>query len=484
MVRLSVFGLVLATFLSSAAADPASDTCADDPSFRFNGEGDKDCGWVGRNDNRCDRKMDGVPLRQYCPWVCNDCDDVQESFDECQNNPGFFFNLEESKDCGWVGRNPNNRCERQWRGTKVKTWCPEYCGECEDNDDPVDNDGPCEDDATFLYGNNPNRSCSDWVADDTQTRCFEKYWKGEPLSFYCPVTCDTCPSEAPTDAPTEAQEPSEPCCSLNYHDCIDWCGTTEGTCGNRCDNNNSFIWLENGPPPQGSCSKRWSECEVDSDTCCPGLECRKGGDNKLACRPELSSEDEEESSDDEGGCCSLDYKTCIGWCGPSKNSCLNCNHHDGVGWLNDGSRKNSTCKPRWTGCQGSPNSCCAGLECRPDPNNWLACLPAEATEEPTFAPTEATTLEPTEAPEPEYTEADGCCSLDYKECIGWCGPSKADCLGCNHHDGVGWLDAGSAVKSTCKRRWSGCQGRPDSCCPGLVCRKDPNNWLACLPELE
>jgi len=400
MIRLSVFGLVLATFLSTAAADPASDTCADDLSFRFNGENDKDCGWVGRNDNRCDRKMDGVPLRHYCPWVCNDCGDVlDESSDECQNNPGFRFNLDDDKTCLWVGKNPDQRCERQWRGSKNKYWCPEYCGLCDDSEDPVDdnNDGTCEDDVDFRYGNNPNRSCSDWVADDTEKRCFEYHWKGEPLSVYCPVTCDTCSSIAPTAAPQESS-----------------------------------------------------------------------------------------SDDEKKGCCSLDYKTCIGWCGPTEDSCNNCNHHDGVGWLDSGSRKNWKCKPRWTGCQGKPdNFCCKGLECRPDPNNWLACLPALETPEPTFAPSTITSMEPTEAPEPEYSEADGCCSLDYKECIGWCGPSKASCLGCNHHDGVGWLDAGSAVGTKCKRRWTGCEGKPDNfCCPGLVCRKDPNNWLACLPEKE
>merc|ERR1711937_259792 len=100
---------------------------------------------------------------------------------------------------------------------------------------------------------------------------------------------------------------------------------------------------------------------------------------------------EEESEDnDADGCCSLDYKQCIGWCGPTKDSCLGCNHHDGVGWLTNGSAENSNCKPRWSGCSASPNSCCPGLECRPDPNNWMACLPALATDAPTLAPTETT----------------------------------------------------------------------------------------------
>ena len=170
----------------------------------------------------------------------------------------------------------------------------------------------------------------------------------------------------------------------------------------------------------------------------------------------------------EEGCCSLDYKQCIGWCGPTKDSCLDCNHHDGVAWLENGAQKQ--CKKRWVGCGGNPNKCCAGLECRPDPNTWLACLPALSTPELTPAPTPAPT-----APK------EGCCSLDYKNCIGWCGKGKDRCESCNHHDGVVWLENGKAKQ--CKKRWVGCQNNPDKCCPGLECRPDPNNWLACLPAL-
>lgn len=484
MVRLVTLGLALATVLSTVAGEPLLETCADDLTWRFKGEEDKDCAWVGRNaNNRCDRTVQGVPSRHYCPGICNDCgDDRNTNPDECSNDPDFRFNLEETKDCLWVGRNPNNRCERSWKGSPISTWCPEYCGGCEIDRDDNNNNGPCEDDADFRFGNNPNRSCADWVADDPEIRCHERFWLGEPLSHYCPVTCDTCPE------PEDDDETTEGCCSLNYRDCIDWCGTTENTCGN-CNHQAGVVWLENGAPPQGTCTKRWSECETDSDSCCPGLECRLGGPkNVLACRPELPAEDEEESeeeSEDEGGCCSLDYKECISWCGATKDSCLGCNHHDGVGWLKDGSAVNSQCKRRWSGCGGSPNSCCAGLECRPNENDWMACQPALSTEAPTFEPTSATSLEPTSAEESgDIDEADGCCSLDYKECIGWCGPTRDSCLGCNHHDGVGWLTNGSAVGSQCKRRWSGCGGSPNSCCDGLVCRRDPNNWLACLPELE
>jgi len=103
------------------------------------------------------------------------------------------------------------------------------------------------------------------------------------------------------------------------------------------------------------------------------------------------------------GCCSLDYKNCIDWCGSTKDSCLNCNHHDGVGWLQNGPPTN-TCLSRWTGC-GS--KCCDGLVCKEDANNYLMCLPGNpiGTKSPTDSPTERTTASPTESPTESSTEA-------------------------------------------------------------------------------
>jgi len=79
------------------------------------------------------------------------------------------------------------------------------------------------------------------------------------------------------------------------------------------------------------------------------------------------------------------------------------------------------------------------------------------------------------------SSSNGCCSLNYKECIDFCGPTKDDCLSCNHiHDGVAWLENGAAEEQ-CTARSEGCEEGPNSCCLGLECREDPNNWLMCQP---
>merc|ERR1712194_583597 len=92
-------------------------------------------------------------------------------------------------------------------------------------------------------------------------------------------------------------------------------------------------------------------------------------------------------------CCTLDFQNCINWCGPTKESCSNCNHHDGLGWLSNGPPKDK-CFPRWKGCENRKNACCDGLTCKVDANNYLMCLPIKpiGTKEPTAQPTDSPTF--------------------------------------------------------------------------------------------
>ena len=60
---------------------------------------------------------------------------------------------------------------------------------------------------------------------------------------------------------------AQACCSQDYKNCIDWCGTTEAEC--TCD---TTTWLANGAVT-GTCVARWQGCNNPSDVCCPGLEC-------------------------------------------------------------------------------------------------------------------------------------------------------------------------------------------------------------------
>mmetsp|Transcript_10244 Transcript_10244/g.11718 ORF Transcript_10244/g.11718 Transcript_10244/m.11718 type:complete len:186 (-) Transcript_10244:192-749(-) len=74
----------------------------------------------------------------------------------------------------------------------------------------------------------------------------------------------------------------------------------------------------------------------------------------------------------------------------------------------------------------------------------------------------------------------GCCSLNYKDCISWCGNTENSCASCNHHDGLGWLVNGPP-KDQCVSRWTGCENKKNACCDGLTCKAATNNYLMCLP---
>jgi len=71
----------------------------------------------------------------------------------------------------------------------------------------------------------------------------------------------------------------------------------------------------------------------------------------------------------------------------------------------------------------------------------------------------------------------GCCSLDYKDCIDYCGADYNSCMACNG-DKLGWISK-DASGSTCTKRWQGCDNNSD-CCDGLTC-KEENGWSSCQP---
>jgi hypothetical protein len=58
----------------TASSSPSSSSCSDDPNFRFRGKNKKDCDWVGRRPNRrCKKKYKGFRLWEYCSQSCGDC---------------------------------------------------------------------------------------------------------------------------------------------------------------------------------------------------------------------------------------------------------------------------------------------------------------------------------------------------------------------------------------------------------------------------
>jgi len=101
------------------------------------------------------------------------------------------------------------------------------------------------------------------------------------------------------------------------------------------------------------------------------------------------------------GCCSQDYKTCVDWCGPSYDNCMNCGD---VVWLPNG-RLNENCGQRWKGCNESNddnhNGCCEGLTCEwREGHDYMACLPGDGNPTPPQPnPTTAPVPQPQPTPE-------------------------------------------------------------------------------------
>lgn len=320
--------------------------------------------------------------------------------DGCFDDPKFNFRDEKKKSCKWVGLQPDRRCSKEWKGLSIDSYCPETCGTCPPNND---NNSACEDSNDLRHRDKAERGC-DWVAKDTKLRC-KKMWNGKKLKEHCPVACDACPPPS---------EGADGCCSLDYKQCISWCGPNKDSC-KKCNHHDGVGWLENGPP-QEKCKKRWKGCQKDPNSCCPGLTCREDSNDFLMCQPELPNLEPTETptkKPEDNGCCTLNYKKCISWCGPTKESCGNCNHHDGVGWMENGPPQEK-CKQRWRGCKNNPNSCCPGLACREDANDFLMCQPelpslapvptAEPTAPPTATPTPLPTRHPTASPTASPTE--------------------------------------------------------------------------------
>ena len=100
------------------------------------------------------------------------------------------------------------------------------------------------------------------------------------------------------------------------------------------------------------------------------------------------------------GCCSQDLKSCITWCGSTKDSCESCNQD--VVWLPNGSPPDTNCRPRHQECTVDPTVCCPGLTCNALNEYYSQC---QYVATPTRAPipTNKPAASPTLAPVPTHT---------------------------------------------------------------------------------
>lgn len=108
----------------------------------------------------------------------------------CADDSTLRYRNSQKKNCEWVGRQPDKRCNRSWKGKKLRDFCPSSCSVCGDDDVEDDDDGACEDDPSFRFENDERFTC-EWVSKKLSQRC-NLNWKTRKVYEYCPETCDEC----------------------------------------------------------------------------------------------------------------------------------------------------------------------------------------------------------------------------------------------------------------------------------------------------
>lgn len=289
----------------------------------------------------------------------------------CFDNSDFRYQNDMNRDCSWVARH-EPRCSLTWEGQELLEHCPDACGRCHTDNDNDNGDDSCIDDPVFQFMNNNEKNCN-WVGMNPEKRCSLK-WRTIPLAQYCPQMCGGCPSGKNNNNDSSPSSPCEDAQDLQFRDNSNFgCEWVSRKIERRCD----VYWLG---------KKLKEHCPVSCDACpstAPSSAPSSSPSESLQFAPPLPP------SVESPGCCSLDFKQCIDYCGSTKDSCVGCNHHDGVGWLENGPPQEQ-CEERWQGCENTPNSCCPGLTCREDFNDFLMCLPPlppSTTSPPTYAPT-------------------------------------------------------------------------------------------------
>ncbi len=221
------------------------DFCIDDPDYRYFGNEEHDCAWVGEKHtaNRCNH----IKVMEHCRATCDpDCigsntftptstltdvetetptststDPVEDDYvpGQCMDNPNFRFEDVDDQDCYWVGEKfISYRCSE----SGVSENCPATCNpNCNPTSSAMTNpqeeeEEPKEEWSGDACTNNPNFRFED--VDDQDC-----YWVGEKFTSYrcsesgvsenCPAICDPdCnpASEESKQEPVQEESKQEP----------------------------------------------------------------------------------------------------------------------------------------------------------------------------------------------------------------------------------------------------------------------------------
>jgi hypothetical protein len=82
------------------------------------------------------------------------------------------------------------------------------------------------------------------------------------------------------------------------------------------------------------------------------------------------------------------------------------------------------------------------------------------------------------APAPPPNTAKACCSMDFMNCVTYCGTTQKQCQTCSSVD-VGWLPLGPPAAGSCTARWNDCTSNVNGCCAGMQCIGD-QWWKGCF----
>jgi len=181
--RLPLLLFLVLSFVARGVAQQGG--CEDTSSFQIKGR-DRDCEWVGRRDNRCDKYGE-----EFCPATCNMCpgQTAAPTSGGCRDLPSFVINGK-NRNCNWISKR-DSRCQNYG-----DEFCPVTCGLCE-------GDTVCTDLEGEFIIKGKTRDCS-WIGAK-EKRCI-KFGASR-----CPVTCGLCVTPAPTVAMTLPPTSDEDC---------------------------------------------------------------------------------------------------------------------------------------------------------------------------------------------------------------------------------------------------------------------------------
>jgi len=158
--------------------------CEDDPTWHHPNEPSHDCAYVAQKaSDRCDGVGDdGRAATVACRLSCGRCE-----IDGCDDSSTWHVRGDSDENCDWVAEKAGRRCPEEG-DDDVYAWqaCGRACQTC-----PPLVEGRCVSDSGWFAEGNPSRDC-DWVGDDPEDRCLEENLDGDFAFLGCPRQCGLC----------------------------------------------------------------------------------------------------------------------------------------------------------------------------------------------------------------------------------------------------------------------------------------------------